>query len=240
MNTTIRGVGWTDEGITSSTVIAGKYGVTARGPSDADDGARIDAKTLPVEVRVLWETMLRLDPNWSLDDWLAKQAKDELKLVEGNLGREQMRLEQRLNRVNTLAGKLKRMGVDLDEVRWNDPNQRNLFDVFSGEAPKPTEEATEVEVGEPDEGDAHPAAILLDYLPGEPGDDPLLAIVAQFILVEMEEASAAGNLPLSYDEIDVLLEPRGINPDELSEAIEWLLGRGELVEIAEDLFSLNG
>ncbi len=211
--------------------------MTARGSSDADDGARIDANTLPVEVRVLWETMLRLDPNWSLDDWLAKQAKDELNLVEGNLGRERMRLEQRLNRVKTLASKLKRMGIDLDEVRWNDPNQRNLFDVFSGKGTVP-EETNEVEMEEPDEGDAHPAAILLDYLPGETGDDPLLAIVAQFILVEMEEASAAGNLPLSFDEIDELLEPRGINPDELSEAIEWLLGQGELVEIGEDLFSL--
>lgn len=218
----------------------GKCAVTARAPSDADDGARIDAKTLPVEVRVLWETMLRLDPNWSLDDWLAKRAKEELKLVEGNLGRERMRLEQRLNRVNTLASKLKRMGVDLDEIRWSDPNQRNLFDVFSGEAEETVEEATEDEMAEPSEDESHPAAILLDYLPGEPGDDPLLAIVAQFILVEMEEAQSAGNLPLSFDEIDDLLEPRGINPDELSEAIEWLLGRGDVVEIAEDLFSLDG
>jgi hypothetical protein len=240
MNATFGGVEWTAEGITSSTVIVGKCGVTARAPSDADDGARIDAKTLPVEVRVLWETMLRLDPHWSLDDWLAGRAKEELKLVEGNLGRERMRLEQRLNRVNTLASKLKRMGVDLDEIRWNDPNQRNLFDVFSSEAREQAEEATEVEVMEPREGEPHPAAILLDYLPGEPGDDPLLAIVAQFVLVEMEEASAAGNLPLSYDEIDDLLESRGINPDELSEAIEWLLSRGELVEVAEDLFALNG
>jgi hypothetical protein len=218
----------------------GKCAVTARTPSDADDGARIDAKTLPVEVRVLWETMLRLDPNWSLDDWLAKRAKEELKLVEGNLGRERMRLEQRLNRVNTLASKLKRMGVNLDEIRWNDPNQRNLFDVFSRKGEKPVEEATEEEVVEPSEDEAHPAAILLDYLPGEPGDDPLLAIVAQFILVEMEEAKSAGTLPLSFDEIDDLLEPRGINPDELSEAIEWLLGLGEVVEIAEDLFALDG
>ena len=100
--------------------------------------------------------------------------------------------------------------------------------------PDPIESAEEIE-----EVEQHPAVALLDYLPGEPGDDPLLAIVAQLVLVEMEQADAVGLLPLSLEDMGNTFDKRGISPDELVEAIEWLLEREELVEMAEDMFGLG-
>ena len=66
--------------------------MTARGPYDTDESAKIDASTLPVEVRDLWETMLRLNPNWKIEDWMSKRASEELKIIDANLAKERMRL----------------------------------------------------------------------------------------------------------------------------------------------------
>ena len=211
--------------------------MTTRGPSEPDERSKIDAGTLPVELRELWEVMLRLDPHWNIEEWLAKRAAEELKLVEANLGKEKMRLEQRLSRVNTLAERMRRRGIQVDEIKWNDPRQRNLFDIFPHEQEGESEELEEANA-EPIE-DAHPAAILLDYLPGEPSDDPLLAIVAQHILLEMDELSSEGNLPVSLDGLGNSLESQGINPDEVIEALEWLLEQGEISEVDEDQFTIN-
>ncbi|RZD51991.1 MAG: hypothetical protein CXT67_07420 [Methanobacteriota archaeon] len=215
----------------------GNLVVTTRGPSEPDESTKIDAGTLPVELRDLWEVMLRLDPHWNIEEWLAKRAAEELKLVEANLAKEKMRLEQRLSRVNTLAERMRRKGIQVDEIKWNDPHQRNLFDMFSHEQEIGSEDS-EQEITEPIE-EEHPAAILLDYLPGETGDDPLLAIVAQHILLEMDELSSKGNLPVSLDELGDSLESIGINPDEVIEALEWLLEQGEISEVDEDKFTIN-
>lgn len=213
----------------------GNLVVTTRGPSEPDESTKIDAGTLPVELRELWEVMLRLDPHWNIEEWLAKRAAEELKLVQANLAKEKMRLEQRLSRVNTLAERMRRRGVQVDEIKWNDPHQRNLFDIFPHEHEI---DELEEERTEPIEED-HPAAILLDYLPGETGDDPLLAIVAQHILLEMDELLSEGNLPVSLDELGDSLESQGINPDEVIEALEWLLEQGEISEVDEDKFTIN-
>ena len=42
-----------------------------RGPRDGKESSRIDVKVLPDSVARLWETMLRLDPNW---DFLQKRV----------------------------------------------------------------------------------------------------------------------------------------------------------------------
>lgn len=224
------------EGITSSTATIGNLAVTARGPYDTDESAKIDASTLPVEVRDLWETMLRLNPNWRIEDWMANRAKEEMKIIEVNLAKERMRLEQRLGRVNALSELMRKKGVEVDEIKWNDPHQRNLFDIFSSEAEAVDEDASnEEEIEE----EAHPATMLLDYLPSDGGDDPLMAIVAQLILLKFDEAAAEGKLPLSLEEIGGELEGRGVNPDEVIEALEWLLENSEIIEIDEDQFTLN-
>ena len=209
--------------------------MTTRGPSEPDESTKIDAGTLPVELRELWEVMLRLDPHWNIEKWLAKRASEELKLVESNLAKEKMRLEQRLSRVTVLAERMRRRGIQIDEIKWNDPHQRNLFDIFPHEQEG---EELEQEGAEPIE-EEHPAAILLDYLPGETGDDPLLAIVAQHILLEMDELLSEGNLPVSLDKLGDALESQGINPDEVIEALEWLLHQGEISEVDEDKFTIN-
>jgi hypothetical protein len=224
------------EGITSSTVTIGNPVVTARGPYDTDESAKIDASTLPVEVRDLWESMLRLNPNWRIEDWMANRAKEELKIIEVNLAKERMRLEQRLGRVNALSELMRKKGINVDEIKWNDPHQRNLFDIFSSEAEAIDEGASnEEEMVE----DNHPATMLIDYLPSDGGDDPLMAIVAQLILLEMDEAAAEETLPISLEEIGEGLEGRGIHPDEVIEALEWLLEKSDIIEIDEDQFTLN-
>ena len=70
---------------------------------DSEGSPRIDVKTLPDSIAELWETMLRLDPSCDISMWLEERAKDELQLIEGQLGREKLRLEQRLHRLETLA-----------------------------------------------------------------------------------------------------------------------------------------
>lgn len=211
--------------------------MTARGPYDTDESAKIDANTLPVEVRDLWETMLRLDPNWSIEEWMAKRAREEMKLIEADLNKEKMRLEQRMSRVNVLSERLKRLGIVTDEVKWSDPHQKNLFDIFGADE-EVEEVETELKSNEviPEE---HPAAALLDYLPGEAGDDPLLAIVAQLILLTLEDAEGRGSLPLSLEDLGDEVESRGVSADEVIEALEWLLERGEVIEVDEDMFTLN-
>ena len=211
--------------------------MTSRGPYDSDESAKIDAASLPVEVRDLWEMMLRLDPTWRIEDWLVKRASEELKLVEANLSKERMRLEQRLGRVKTLSERMRKAGAPIDEINWTDPHQRNLFDIFSSESS--IEEDIIEEESEEESEEEHPVAMLLDYLPGNECDDPLLAIVAQHILLQMEEVSASVNQPLSLETLGDTLETQGINPDEVIEALEWLLERGEIIEVDEDQFALN-
>tara|TARA_Y100000588_G_scaffold388037_1_gene487277 strand:- start:461 stop:1096 length:636 start_codon:yes stop_codon:yes gene_type:complete len=211
--------------------------VTARGPYDTDESAKIDASTLPVEVRDLWETMLRLNPNWKIEDWMSKRASEELKIIDANLAKERMRLEQRLSRVNALSELMRKKGMNVDDIKWNDPHQRNLFDIFSTEAQDVDRVANEMQEEVEEEG--HPAAMLLDYLPGEDGDDPLMAIVAQLILLKLEESASIGELPVSLEEIGEELEGRGVHPDEVIEALEWLLEKTEIIEVDEDKFAPN-
>ena len=44
---------------------------------------------------------------------------------------------------------------------------------------------------------------------------------------------------MSLEDIGGELEGRGIHPDEVIEALEWLLEKAEIVEVDEDKFSPN-
>ena len=109
--------------------------------------------------------------------------------------------------------------------------------IFSTEAQDVDRVANEMQEEVEEEG--HPAAMLLDYLPGEDGDDPLMAIVAQLILLKLEESASIGELPVSLEEIGEELEGRGVHPDEVIEALEWLLEKTEIIEVDEDKFAPN-
>ena len=143
-----------------------------RGPRDGKESSRIDVKVLPDSVARLWETMLRLDPNWDLSQWLDERALDELELVEGHLGRERLRLEQRLHRIETLVKRLKRQREVSDGVVITDPNQRNLFDVYENNQTGSKKEKKS-KIDSVPEGDA-----MVDFGALGFDDDPLLAIVS--------------------------------------------------------------
>jgi len=132
-----------------------------RSPDDGSGSPRIDVRSLPDSVARLWETMLRLDPSWDLSEWLDECATDELELVEGHLGRERLRLEQRLHRIETLVKRLRRQREVAERSTWTDPNQRNLFDVYEKDGSETVSE------GEVDEGEA-----AVDFGSLDAGDDP--------------------------------------------------------------------
>ena len=199
-----------------------------RTPDEGGGSPRIDIRALPDSVARLWETMLRLDPSWDLADWLDERANEELGLVEGHLGRERLRLEQRLHRLETLVKRLKRQREVVERTTWTDPNQRNLFDVFEKD-----EVVEKVEVDEGLEG--LPA---VDFGSLEAGDDPLLAIVAEHVLSIIEKASDEGPEPVHFDSLLKELVPLGIRADEVDEAVAWLLQRSVIVELGEDAFGL--
>ena len=199
-----------------------------RAPEDGKESPRIDVRTLPESVARLWETMLRLDPSWDLSSWLDEKALEELELVESHLGRERLRLEQRLHRIETLVKRLKRqrevVGTGID-----DPHQKNLFDIYEISSKSKQKDSETSEEGEP--------AVNFGSL--DVGDDPLLAIVAEHVLGLLELRSLEGPAPVHFDSLMGDLIPPGIRVDDLDEAIAWLLQSELIIEIEEDSFSLS-
>ena len=51
----------------------------------------------------LIDTMAGVDPEWSFQAWLEEAAEQHLDLVEADLTRERLRLEQRLHRLEDAA-----------------------------------------------------------------------------------------------------------------------------------------
>ena len=199
-----------------------------RQPEDGSESPRIDVRSLPDSVARLWETMLRLDPSWDISEWLDKRATEELELVESHLGRESLRLEQRLHRIETLVKRLQRQREVVERSTWIDPHQKNLFDVYEKNAEK--KESREDDV----EGDA-----AVDFGSLDADDDPFLAIVSEHILGLIEESIESGEEQLHFDRLVAELEGFGIRTDEIDEAVAWLLHRRVIIELEEDSFGLN-
>ena len=200
-----------------------------RQPEDGSGSPRIDVRSLPESVARLWETMLRLDPSWDLFDWLDRRATEELELVESHLGRERLRLEQRLHRIETLVKRLRRQREVVERSTWMDPHQKNLFDVY-----EKGDDGARSEEGE-EEGEA-----AVDFGSLDVDDDPFLAIVSEHILGLIEESIESGDEQLHFDRLVAELEGFGIRSDEIDEAVAWLLHRRVIIELEEDSFGLNG
>ena len=198
---------------------------------DSEGSPRIDVRTLPESIAQLWETMLRLDPSWDISTWLDERAKEELQLIEGQLGREKLRLEQRLHRLETLAKRLKRQREVAEGVVWKDPHQKNLFDVYDDE----NSQDSEINQNE-DEVNGFPA---VDYTNLEFGDDPLLAIVSEHIIHVMELLNSKGLTSIHFDLLLQELSEIGIRDEEVDEAITWLLKKQIVVELEQDHFALD-
>ena len=198
---------------------------------DSEGSPRIDVRTLPESIAQLWETMLRLDPSWDISIWLDERAKEELQLIEGQLGREKLRLEQRLHRLETLAKRLKRQREVAEGVVWKDPHQRNLFDVYDT-GNKLEHEDDRIN----NENEGFPA---VDYTNLDFGDDPLLVIVSEHIIHVMEVLNSKGITSVHFDLLTQELSEIGINDEEVDEAISWLLQRQMIIELEQDQFSLD-
>ncbi len=199
-----------------------------RQPEDGSGSPRIDVRSLPESVARLWETMLRLDPSWNLSEWLDRRASDELELVESHLGRERLRLEQRLHRIETLVKRLRRQREVVERSTWMDPHQKNLFDVYEKDSQQEDSQKAEAE------GEA-----AVDFGSLDADDDPFLAIVSEHILGLIEESIEGGEEQLHFDRLVAELEGFGIRTDEIDEAVAYLLHRRVIIELEEDSFGLN-
>ena len=191
-------------------------------------GPKIDIRTLPESVSLLWESMLRQNPNWDLYEWLDERANEELELLESHLGREKLRYEQRLHRIENLSKQMSRRRESAGTSPLPDPNQRNLFDVYG-----PSEEVPDAEEKEID------GVPLVDLGSLSTDDDLLLAYISQKILIVIEEANEKGE-GLHFDNIMRLMESPGITSEDIDESISWLLQKNEIIEIERDVFVING
>ena len=199
-----------------------------RRSEDGSGSPRIDVRSLPESVARLWETMLRLDPSWNLSEWLDERATEELELEESHLGRERLRLEQRMHRIETLVKRLRRQREVVERSTWMDPHQKNLFDVYEKDAEEGGLEQVETE------GEA-----AVDFGSLDTDDDPFLAIVSEHILGLIEESIESGEEQLHFDRLVAELEGFGIRTDEIDEAVAWLLHRRVIIELEQDSFGLN-
>ena len=198
---------------------------------DGEGSPRIDVRALPESVARLWETMLRLDPSWDISTWLDERANEELQLVEGQLGRERLRLEQRLHRLETLAKRLKRQREISEGVVWTDPHQKNLFDIY-----EPENKEIKASSEKKEKIEDYPA---VDYTNLEISDDPLLAIVAEHVMHILESLKVRELVSIHFDILSQELRHMGIRDEEVDEAISWLLQREMIVELEQDYFALN-
>jgi hypothetical protein len=195
---------------------------------EGQGGPKIDIRTLPESVSLLWESMLRKNPNWDLAKWLDDRANEELELLESHLGREKLRYEQRLHRIENLSKQMRRRRENISGSQIADPNQRNLFDVY-----EPTNKKERSGEYDPESGP------LVDLGNLSTHDDLLLAYISQKILIAIEDSDGKVG-GLHFDEIIQLLESPGIHSEDIDEAISWLLQNKEIIEIERDVFIVDG
>ena len=195
---------------------------------EGQGGPKIDIRTLPESVSLLWESMLRKNPNWDLAKWLDERANEELELLVSHLGREKLRYEQRLHRIENLSKQMRRRRESICGSQIADPNLRILFDVY-----EPTDKKERSGDYDPETGP------LVDLGNLSTDDDLLLAYISQKILIAIEDSNGRGG-GLHFDEIIQLLESPGINSEDIDEAISWLLQNKQIIEIESDVFVVDG
>lgn len=198
----------------------------------------VRVESMPSEVQRLAEVMQSVDPNWTLAEWLVEQARLSLNLVSADLKRERLAVEQRLHRLESIA---RRLEPPNDQTA--DPLQKNLFDCFNLEIDAAMKglgsRAAQPEKPLQDdhaEDLLHPAASFLNLLPDDEGDDPLLAVACQMLLVVVEHEMGKGEPCATLDRMFKGMNEHGVAPDEIDEAIDHLLAIGALIEIDDDCF----
>ena len=196
-----------------------------------DNPLHVDS--LPAEVQKLCEVMTGIDPNWDLENWLRTQANLTLELISSELEVELKTAEQRLKRITDVKN---RISKPADE---NIPaNQTNLFDCFGIEYDKSIVGLGSRAVNIDDEYyETHPVSAFLDLLPTDQGDDPLLAVACQNLLIVIDEELAKGKDSATLETIVTELDKTGISFEEIDEAIEHLLMNGIIIEVEDNRFT---
>tara|TARA_B100000925_G_scaffold290743_1_gene276690 strand:- start:725 stop:1264 length:540 start_codon:yes stop_codon:yes gene_type:complete len=176
--------------------------------------------------------MSGIDPSWNLEDWLRTQANSSLDLISSELEVELKTAEQRLKRITDIKN---RISTSADESLPG--NQTNLFDCFSIEYDKSIVGLGSRAVSNEEEfTESHPVNAFLDLLPNDQGDDPLLAVACQNLMIVIDEEMAKGKDSATLEVIVTELDKAGISFEEIDEAIEHLLMSGAIIEVEDDCF----
>ena len=193
---------------------------------------RLRSDSLPVEVQKLCEVMAGIDPNWNLDEWLRNQANASLELISSELEVELKTAEQRLKRIADIKNRITNSDSETEQ-----PGQMNLFDCFSIEYDKSIVGLGSRAVSN-DENytESHPVSAFLDLLPNDQGDDPLLAVACQNLLIIIDGEISNGKDFATLELIVTELDKSGISFEEIDEAIEHLLMTGAIIEVEDDCF----
>ena len=193
---------------------------------------RLRSDSLPVEVQKLCEVMAGIDPNWNLDEWLRNQANASLELISSELEVELKTAEQRLKRITDIKNRITNSDSETQQ-----PGQMNLFDCFSIEYDKSIVGLGSRAVSN-DENytESHPVSAFLDLLPNDQGDDPLLAVACQNLLIIIDGEISNGKDFATLELIVTELDKSGISFEEIDEAIEHLLMTGAIIEVEDDCF----
>ena len=197
---------------------------------DEHGSGEVDSISLPDSVMRMWDLMLAVNPKWDFREWLHERAIDELEMLAIDLKKEKLRAKQRIFRLENLGRRLEPQKFEKDKA------QTNLFDSFEfeNEINKAIEE--EEESAEPSYLKYLSEFIGSNISSIHPGDDPLLAITSQLILMELEALKSKENSGLSSKQIIVELSKRGISKIEVEEGIDFLLSQEKIVEVDDDIF----
>ena len=197
---------------------------------DEHGSGEVDSISLPDSVMRMWDLMLAVNPKWDFREWLHERAIDELEMLAIDLKKEKIKEKQRIFRLENLGRRLEPQKFEKDKA------QTNLFDSFEfeNEINKAIEE--EEESAEPSYLKYLSEFIGSNISSIHPGDDPLLAITSQLILMELEALKSKENSGLSSKQIIVELSKRGISKIEVEEGIDFLLSQEKIVEVDDDIF----
>jgi hypothetical protein len=198
-----------------------------------DEPLHIDS--MPEEIQRLCGVMSGLDPMWTLEAWLKQQATMAMELISSDIAREKKISEQRLKRLEDIAKRLNPSTAELI-----DSGQRNLFDCFDLDYDKSMLGLGSRAVDSEESGlsESHPVNTFLELLPDSQGDDPLLAVACQLLLMTIESEIAKGEQVATLGKIVSEMDSRGVSYEEIDEALEHLLMNGSIVEIDDDCFIL--
>ena len=189
-------------------------------------GLQIDQ--MPPTVKRLIDAMIGIDPEFKIEEWLVKKANEDLEILESDIAREKLQLEQRIHRLEAISKRL-----SPEDMREIPKGQTNLFDCF--DIPLPLKHLTN-RIEEIVDEEPHPAGTFINLLPDDGCDDPLLAVTAQMMLILAQEKVGRGASWVELGELFSPLLENGISQDECNEALDHLLITGQIHEVDDDCF----